>query len=827
MPYALTIALAGVIAVLLTLRFMARGDGSLIAVLVHRALLFLAPTFLVSLLFSLHRYWLEFATDGVGTSTTIGHLEGVIARMQATMPLHEALRGYNAVALAVGMGVLAALAFVRPRVPCLGIGRGAATGVAVVHAIATILTASALFGRGAALDIDDRLTLLQGHVDDIERKASDYKKNIEEEAKEIVKNALSQALDVASIQGQLDAVRASRRAAEEEIAPYRELLRTDAHRLGDAPLKSDFSQQWLGIRKAVDGLHLKRKFVSPGIPDAGRSEWSALRFYQVGSEFRNDRLSRPKTASSELHDVVAKTFDVVSSGSGRASLDAAIEVGSGHPLAPLVTSLVDVWHEPLHTLWKAQAEALFVATVAQRHPYADAAAAARTQVREAVASLTADLQPGLEQLAGGLRRLQGEIDRLPQTYRQLSEDSYPQRLQTFRVTWNRLLSFSSPGAARAATDLRLRLEAALEAQGDALGKHARLAELEQALHGLTGRLDDSTRYQALLKFERHHFSTHAFARFALKEAETRLAAGPAFENDRRVEKESLAVLEARSQWQETHRLAVSAVLDDEKSDWEPGVRDRVLGHLALDLRFVARAIQENFRPQTYTPDYLKNRVRAYVRLATALEPVALEGVDSHDTFARNFTGRSRRGALRFQVVDLIAGFEAELRLRPPDTFQKVTSAGGQLQLVPSATSQQLADILRVERDRVAVYRNRSEEAYLKALSDLWKEADRQPEEGARVSAIVVASLEGDSRRMQVPAVGALQALRLLAQEAADKAQEAARLERELAALATPDAVLEKALAASRGRFMWLQEQIRRESAKLRRQLHMGAANRAR
>lgn len=827
MPYALTIGAAGVFAVLLTLHFMARGARSLFAALVRRALLFLAPAFAVSLLFSLHRYWLEVATDGAGPSTTIGQLEGVMARVQVTMPFQEVLQGHNGVVPAIGMGVLAALAFVRLRVPWLGIGRGAATGVAVAYALAAILTAGAYFGRGAALDADHRMALLQGHVDDIERKASDYKKDMEEEAKEIVRNALGQALDVASLQGQLDAMQVARRAAEDEIAPYRELLPTYAPRLGSATLTSDFSDQWRGIRKAVDTLHLNRKFVRPGIPDVGRSEWSTLRFYQVASEFRNDRLSRPETTPTELQDVVANIFDVVNSEGGRANLDAAIEVGSGHPLAPLVTSLVDVWHEPLIALWKAQAEALFDATVAQGHPYADASATARTQARKAVASLTTDLQPGLEQIARGLRRLRGEIDRLPQAYRQLAEDSYPRRLQTFRATWSRLLSFQAPGATRAATDLRLRLEAILDAQGEPLGKHARLAAFEQALHGLTGRLGDSTRYQALLHFEQQHFSARTFARFALKEAESRLAAGPTFENDGRVEEESLAVLEARSQWQETHRLAVAAVLDDGKSEWTPGVRDRVLGHLALDLRFMARAIGENFKPRTYTPDYLKDRVRAYIRLATALEPAALEGMGSEDTFERNFTGRSRRGMLRFQVVDLIAGFEAELRLRPTGTYQKVTSAGGQLQLVPSATSQQLADILRVERDRIAVYRNRSEEAYLNALSELWKEADRKPEAGARVSAIVVASLEGDSRRMQVPAVGAFRALRVLVQESADRAQEAARLEQELAALETPDAVLEKALAGSRGQFLRLQEQIRRESAKLRRQLHIRAANRAR
>ena len=827
MPYASTIAGAGVIAVLLTLRFMARDAGSLPAILARRALLFLAPTFVVSLLFSLHRYWLGIATDVVGTRTTIGQLEGVIARVQAIMPLHEALRGHNAVALAITMCVLAALAFVRPRVPRLGIGKWAATGAAVAYGLAAILTASAFFGHGAALEADHRMALLQGHVDDIERKASDYKKDMEEEAKEIVRNALSRALDVASLQGQLDAVRAGRRAAEEEIAPYRELLPTNAPGLGSATLTSDFSDQWSGIRRAVDTLHLNRRFVRPGIRDVGRSEWSTLHFYRVAADFRNDRLSRPERASTELQDVVGKIFDVVTSEGGRAHLDAAIEGSSGHPLAPLVTSLVDVWQEPLNALWKAQAEALFDGTVAQRHPYADAAAAARAQVREAVALLTTDLRPGLERLAGGLRRLQGEIDRLPQAYRQLAEDSYPRRLQSFRSTWNRLLGFPAPGARRAATDLRLRLESKLAAQGQPLGKHAQLAAFVRALHGLAGRLGDSSRYQALLQLEQQHLSARAFARFALKEAESRLAAGPAFDNDRRVEEEPLAVLEAHSQWQETHRLAVAAVLDDGESEWTPGVRDRVLGHLALELRFVARAIGENFKPQTYTPDYLKNRVRGYVRLATALEPVALQGVDSQDTFVRNFTGRSGRDVLRFQVVDLIAGFEAELRLRPTDTYQKVTSAGGQLQLVPSATSQQLADILRVERDRIAVFRNRSEEAYLKALSELWKEADRKPEDGARVSGIVVATLEGDSRRMQVPAVGAFRALRVLVQESADRAQEAARLEQELAALETPDAVLEKALAGSRGQFLWLQEQIRHESAKLRRQLHIRAANRAR
>ena len=43
----------------------------------------------------------------------------------------------------------------------------------------------------------------------------------------------------------------------------------------------------------------------------------------------------------------------------------------------------------------------------------------------------------------------------------------------------------------------------------------------------------------------------------------------------------------------------------------------------------------------------------------------------------------------------------------------------------------------------------------------------------------------------------------------------------------PDAALNKALSVSHAEFLWLQEQIRRDWAKTRRQLHISAAYRAR
>ena len=827
MAYELTIACGVALAALLTIGLITRGAASLLARLVRRALLFLLPFFLVWLLVLLYRCWLKATTDIIKAGTTIGQLEAVIALVQVPAPLHEALQGQNAVALGIGLIGLAGLAFVRLGIPHLGIGKEAATGVAAVYAVVTAIAAGVFFGHGAVRDIDARIERLRGHIDDVERKASDYKKGAEEAVREIVKDALIEVLDVASIQEQLNATRARLRAAQDEIEPYGELLQTDEHRSVDTTLESDFADTWHGIRKTLNTLHWNRKFVRPVIPEVGRSDWSTLRFYEASTDLRNDKLSRPKKEPSELRDVVAKTFDIVLAADGRPDVDAVLAVGHSHPLAPLVVSLVDVWYEPLKALSTTQAEALFDATVTQRQPFADAAAVAQKQVHEAVASLRTDLQPALEQVTGGLQRLQGQIARLPQTYRRLAEESYPQRLQTFRLTWHRLLSFPSPGATRAATVLRQQIEAILEAQSDPFRKHAQLAAYEQTLQTLAGRLDDSSRYQALLRFEQQHSDTRTFARFTKEHVESRLATLPELRNARPAETESLAVLEAQSQWLETHRLAVAGMLDDPESEWEPETRDRTLRHLAFDLQFVTRAIRENYKPETYTPVELRKRLRAYSRLAAALEPVVLEGVEFRDTLAENFTGHSRRGALRFQVVDLIARIEARLRLTPTGIYQKVTAAAGQLQLVPSATSLQLADLLRAERDHIAVYQNRSEESYVAALSGLWQEADQQPERGAKVSAIVVASLEDDSRRLKVPAAGALRALRRLVQQSKDIAQEVTRLGQELTTLETPDAALNKAFTASHQQFLRLQEQIRQGWAKTRRQLHIRAANRSR
>ena len=747
------------------------------------------------------------------TSTTIGHLEAVIARVQFPAPLHAALEGQNTLALVTGLIVLAALLLFRPGVPFLGIGKAAATGVGAVYVIAVLLVSGALLGHGAVRDIDARVERLKAQVADVERKASTYKTDVEDVAREIVREALIEALDVASIQAQLDIVRGSLHAAQEAIEPYRDVLQATEWRFGGATLAADFSDTWQGIQETITEMHWDRKPARTTLPDVGRSTWSTLRLYETSTDLRNHKLSRPKEEPSELHATVTKTFDVVYAAGGKPDLAATLEVGHGYPLAPLVVSLVDVWYEPLKALSATQAEALFDATVVQRQPFADAVAAMRTQVREAMTPLKADLQPGLEQVARGLQRLQGEATRLPQSFRRFAEQSYPQRLQAFRGTWHRLLSFSTPAAARAATALRQQAEAILDAPADPLQKHEQIAAYEQTLQTLAGRVDDNFRYQTLLRLEQQLLAdepgTHDFARFTKEHVEARLAAQPDAGNGGPVEGESLAALEARSQWLETHRLAMAGLLDDTEKDWEPEARERILRHLAFDLQFMTRAIRENYKPDTYTEVEIRKRLRLYVKLARALEPAFAEGGEFVDTISGNLTGRSAKGALRFEIVHLIAKAEARLRL------------------APSKASLQLADLLREERDFLAVYQNGSEDQYIRALFELWQEADRQPELGAKVSETVVDSIEDDSKRLKVPAVGAVRALRRLVQQSKDKAQEVTRLRREAAALETPDAALDKALTVSHAQFLWLQEQIRRDWAKTRRRLHISAAYRSR
>ena len=814
MAYELTIACGVVLAALLTGCYATRGAGSLVARVARRALLFIAPLFLVALLFSLHHTWLAATADIVRTSTTIGQIEHAIASVQVPPPLHTALQAQNALALVLGLIVLAALLVVRPGTPNLGIGKKVAAGLGAVYVVATIIVSGALLGHGAARDIDDRVARLKAHVEDVERKASTYKADVADAARQIVKEALIEALDVAAVQEQLDAVRASLRAAQEQIEPYREVLQATEGRFGGETLEADFADTWRGIRTTVTTLHWDRRPARAAIPDVGRSAWSTLRLYEASTDLRNYKLSRPKDEPSELHDTVAKTFDVVYAAGGKPDLEAALDIGRGYPLAPLVESLVDVWYEPLKALSAAQAEALFDATVVRRQAFADAAAAARTQAREAMTPLQTDLQPGLEKVAAGLQRLQGEAARLPQSFHRFAERTYPQRLQAFRGTWHRLMSFSTPAAARAATALRQQTEAILEAPADPFQKHEQIAAYEQTLQTVADRVDDNSRYQALLRLEQQLLAgkpgTRDFARFTREHVESRLAAQPGVGNGGLVAGgESLAELEVQSQWLETHRLAMTGLLDNKEGEWEPDARERILRHLAFDLQFVSRAILERYKPETYTEDAVRNRLRRYVKLAQGLEPIFAEGGEFVDTGIGNITGRSAKGALRFEMVYLIARAEARLRL------------------APSEASLQLADVLWAERDRLAVYQNGSEDKYIEAVFDLWNEADLNPEWGAEVSEIVVDSIEDDSRRLEVPAVGAVRGLRRLVKQSKDKAQEVTRLRREVAAREAPDAALNKALSVSHAEFLWLQEQIRRDWAKTRRQLHISAAYRAR
>ena len=813
MAYELTIACGVAFAAVLVGRYITRGADSIIARVVRRALLFLGPLFLVALLFSLHHYWLGATADIVRTGTTIGQLEDAIAKVQLPPLLQAALQGQNTIALVIALVVLAALLFVKPGAPHLGVGKWAAAGVGAVYVVVTMIVSGALLGHAAMRDIDARVERLKAQVDGIERKTTVYKAEIEDAAREIVKEALIEALDVASIQAQLDTVRASLRAAQEEIEPYRYLFQSAERPFGGGSLGSDFADTWRGIQNAITEMHWDRKPAKAAIPDAGRSAWSTLRLYEAGTDLRNYKLARPRENSSELHDTIAKAFDVVYAAAGKPDFAAALEIGHGYPLAPLVVSLVDVWYEPLKALSATQAESLFHATVAERQPFADVAATARTQAREAMTPLKADLQPGLERVARGLQRLEGEAARLPQSFRRFAERTYPERLQTFRSNWHRVLSFSTPAAARAATALREQTEALLDAPADPFEKHEQLTTYEQTLQTLAGRVDDNSRYQALLRFEQQLLDgqpgTRAFARFTKEHVESRLAAQPDAKNGGLAEGESLAELEVRSQWLETHRLAAAGLLDDTDTAWEPGDRERILRHLALDLQFFTRAIRERYKPETYTTDELRKRIRRYSKLASALEPESLQGGEFVDTISGNLTGRSAKGALRFEIVYLVARAEARLRLSP------------------SKASLQLADILRQERDLIAVYQNGSEGRYVKALFDLWQEADLRPELGAQVSETVVDSIEDHSEQLKVPAVGAVRALRRLVQQSKDKAREVTRLRQELAALETSDASLNKALTVSHTQFVWLQEQIRQDWAKTRRQLHISAAYRSR
>ena len=412
-----------------------------------------------------------------------------------------------------------------------------------------------------------------------------------------------------------------------------------------------------------------------------------------------------------------------------------------------------------------------------------------------------------------MHRLRNEASRLPQSYRRFAERIYPERLQAFRSTWRRLLSFSTPAAARVAATLRQKAETVLDVPADPFEKHQRIAAYEQILETVGRQVDENARYQALLLLEQKVHAgrptTHDFARFTKQQVESRLWEERGAGNSGSIDRESLSDLEAQSQLLETHRLAESGLLNDPASKKDSGARERILGHLTFDLEFMSRAILEKYKPEVYTADNFSRRLRRYVKLAQALEPTFVQGGEFVDTASGNLTGRSAKGAMRFEIVHLIAKAEARLRL------------------APSQDALKLADLLREERDILAVYQNGSDDRYVQALFELWHEADRQAEVGARVSETVVASIEADSERLKVPAMGAIKSLRNLVQQSKDKAQEIERLRQEITVLETPDASLYKALTVSQERFLWLQEQIRQDWAKTRRQLHISAAYRSR
>ena len=813
MANALMIACGVVLVALSAGCYLTRRADSRVARAARRALLFVVPVFLTALLFSLHLLWLQATTDIVKSSTTIGQIEVAIDGVRLPFFLQAVLQWNHAAVPLTGLLVLAALPFVKSGTPYLGVGKPTAGALGATYVAFTFLLTSLLLAQGAAQNIDAQVMRLQGHVEDVVRKAATHKGDIEDAARDIVREGLIEALQVFAIQAHLDAVRVSLQTAQDEVKPYREVLGAAGQRFRGDTLASDFGDARRDIERTVNDLHWNRRPAAISVPDVGRSSWSTLRLYEASTDLRNFKLSRPKEEPSELHDMIAKTFDIVYAAGGRSDLGSRLGVVHGHPLSPLVGSLVDVWYEPLKVLSVAQAEVLFNATVVQGRPFAEAAEGARAEVRKAIEPLKSELQPGLDEVARGLQRVSNEASRLPQSYRRFAEDIYPERLQAFRRSWHRLLSFSAPDAARAARVLRQQAETILDTPADPFEKHRRIAAYEETLQTVARQVDENTRYQTLLLLEQQVLAgkpeARNFARFTKRHVESRLVEQSEASNGEVIHSESLANLEAQSELLETHRLAESGLLNDPANEQDPGARERIVRHLSFDLAFMSRAILDKYRPEIYTAENFRNRLRRYAKLAQALEPAFAQGGEFVDTISGNLTGRSAKGALRFEIVHLIAKTEARLRL------------------APSKASLELADLLREERDLLAVYQNGSDERYVQALFELWHEADQQPEMGARVSETVVASIEADSERLRVPAVGAIRALRDLVKQSKDKAEEVRRLRQEVTALETPDAGLHKALTVSRERFLFLQEQIRQDWARARRQLHISAAYRSR
>ena len=306
MAHALTIACGALLVALLIGCYSTRRRAdSAIARAARRALLFVVPVSIAAVLSSLHFQWLLATTDIVSSSTTIGHIEAAMARIRLPSILQAILQWNNTVLPFAGLLLLAILPFVKSATPHLGTGGRAAGTLSAVYVCVTLLLTGILLGQGAARRIDAETRRLRAHVDEVVRKAATYKAEIENAAREIVRGELILALDVSGIQGQLDAVRVSIQNAQDEIEPYREILRATGERFEGDTLSSGFDDTWRGIRKTVNDLHWNRRIRRGGgsrrspfrLVDAAavRSQHGSAKLQVVaaqGTAFRTARYDR-------------------------------------------------------------------------------------------------------------------------------------------------------------------------------------------------------------------------------------------------------------------------------------------------------------------------------------------------------------------------------------------------------------------------------------------------------------------------------------------------------------------------------------------------------
>lgn len=820
MVYGLTIA-SGAVLIVVVIGLYTRRDGdAFMPLLLRHALTFLLPFFLVALFYAIFHYWLVATSDIVRTTTTMAELGRVIAQLQFFHFIRYA-EVYSPFVILIWLILLGALPFVGARLQFLRISKMVSTTIGVVYIGLTLVVAFAFFGQPTNKVMAEQTAQLNAHMDTIERKAAPYKREVEDLIRGIVKEGLIDVIGVDTTAEQLHAIQPIIGATQKRIAVHEADFDTPHKPFAVDTFDEDFTGKWRRIQGKIDTLYRERKPSKSDIPDVGRHTWSTLRFDVAGINLRSYKPARAHKVSSGVHTMIEKTFDVVFASKRPPNLRAAIGADAVHPVDLLVLLLEDPLYEPVKALLGEQSTTLFRETIVHERQAQDVISAVSTDIQDAMRALKAQLKPRLERIASSVHHVKEEARRIqqhtPLELRQYAESIYTERLQQFQHTWQRNAHFASiPSATETALALRHRLETNLVDTDDPIARLKQLTTYERELHPLSSVADDMSRYQTLVQLESAHLRTREFARFVAQHVETFL---PAHQDVWGTMREgmgqamSVEEMAAYSRLLTTRWKAHVAVTDvangDARAQRKQATRQDVLKSIEFDAQLFGRAIQEGYKADVYTTTALKERVQEQVKVAQLLEPLTAEG-EFVDTATGRWNGTSGKGALRVEIVDTLSRAAARLRIE-------------------HGYENSAADVMRELSYAISIFRNLSESGYVKALVELWQEADRQPQAGVRVAERLIQALEAESIKYKVPAVGAFREMRQLVGKARQKAQEMARIRQELATTnqEPSNRDLSNSLAQSNTVFLGLQQKARTTWVETRRQLWSRASGKMR